>query len=272
MNTPIIIICKDRVNYLDIELKSLSATLPRNTQVYISNDGTTSKQMIEYLTTNNKIYCDKWMFPNYNNDWNNIIGILPVTDIVGIKGKVQVILYEKSEGTKNLGLSVKYVFENSNSDYVIKMEDDLIFTKGWYQSLIKAIISSGCDLVSGFRYFFGEVKIKPINELTEEICSGWTGGQLMIVSRNYYKHCPYVFNNDIKTIWNNDDLWIDECRKAGLRFAVTKKSICQHIGFQTESKQKGFIKDGKLLKIDPKVFSIVFGTKIEFFKYNIPML
>jgi hypothetical protein len=146
------------------------------------------------------------------------------------------------------------------------MEDDLVFIPGWYSTLIKAMRSSRCGLLSGFRYFFGHVSTRSINPVVEEVFSGYTGGQLMIASRDFFHACPAVFENDITTIWNNDDFWIDHCRRVGLKFGVVKQSVCQHIGFCTESGQKAFVKDGKLLKIDPAVRGIVVGDSVARFR------
>jgi len=77
----------------------------------------------------------------------------------------------------------------------------------------------------------------------------------MIASRRFYDECPNVFKNERTSIWDNDDFWINSCRCKQLKFGVVKKSVCQHIGFQTESGQKGFIKDGRLLKVDRDVSS-----------------
>ena len=267
MSVPIVVICKDRVQYLDLELKSISVTVPKTTNVYLSNDGTQDTTMLKYLKTNEKIHSDIWNLPTNNDDWNSLIGNLPQTEIRGIADKLRVFFYAESAGTKNLGLSVKKLFEQGY-EYVIKTEDDIVFVTGWYERLIEAIRGSGCDLVSGFRYFYGttrenpKIKTRVINNLVEEVYEGFTGGQIMIVSRKYYKKCPFVFNNEIKTIWNNDDLWINECRNNGMKFGVTRESCGQHIGFKSESKQRDFSIDGKLLKVDRNVKKVSIGDRV----------
>lgn len=266
MNVPIVIICKDRIKYLDLEVKSISATCPSSTQVIISNDGSKNQRMHSYLKTQKPIITEYWSFPRGNPEWDNLIGHLPDQNPTGIRGKTKVIFRDKSAGTKNLGLAVRYAFEKTGASHVIKMEDDLAFIQGWYSTIIKSITHSKCDLVSGFRYFYGKPETRHHTNLVEEVYKGYTGGQLMICSRKYYEKCPCVFNNDITTIWDNDDLWINQCRKNGMMFGVVKKSVCQHIGFQTESKQKEFTKNGKLLKVDHEVKGLVFGKEIRKFR------
>lgn len=249
---PIVIICKDRINYLNTELLSLSATSPLSTRIFLSNDGTRNTEMLKYLTSNDSVSMDNdWKFPCDNQEWDDLIGRLPnPPNVDGVKNKVHVLAHSYSSGTQNIGLSVKYVFDHTPASHVIKMEDDLVFCQGWYFSLLKAIRNSGCDLLSGFRYFYGKPKTKPLNDDVQEMTEGYCGGQLMICSRHYFESCWNVFNNDITTVWDNDDLWINECRKANLKFGVLNRSVCQHVGFCTESGQKAFTKNGKLLKVD----------------------
>lgn len=266
-SVPIVILCKDRVRYLDTELKSITATCPTSINVFLSNDGTTNANMLRYLGTNETVPLDDdWKFPEDNKEWNRLIGVIPNPDHTqGIKGKTRQILHARSAGTKNLGLAVKQVFEETSAEYVIKMEDDLVFTPRWYFTLIRAIIHSPCDLISGFRYFYGHPEREAYNDLVEIVTKGYTGGQLMICSRRFFNRCNRVFNNEILTIWDNDDLWINECRKNGMLFGVTTKSVCQHIGYATESKQKAFTKNGKLLKVDREVHSLCFGASVAIF-------
>ena len=263
-NVPIVIICKDRIRYLDQELKSICKTTPPSTQVFVSNDGTTKKNTLVYLTTNLLAsLSEDHPFPLDHEEWNKYIGVIPnETSAKGVLGKVNVILHPESAGTQNLGKAVKHAFESSHAEYVIKMEDDMLCTPNWYYNLIHAISHSDCDLVSGFRYFYGKAITKPMNPFTEEVVQGYTGGQTMIASRKYYDKCPYVFNNEIKTIWDNDDLWINQCRKANLKFGVTKQSVCQHVGFVTESTQSEFTRGGTLSKIDKKLKTFVLGSEV----------
>lgn len=287
-NVPIVIICKDRINYLDLELKSISSTCPSSTQVIVSNDGTKNKNTLRYLNTQDPISIGQWSFPP---KWPQLTNIPTLDTVQGVGGKLNMLLWKVSAGTKNLGLAVKYAFERTGSPYVIKMEDDLIFIKNWYALLINAIQDSGCDLLSGFRFFYNKTKAKPfndiekiykgyttggqiivharskpetrpINNVAEEVYRGYTGGQLMICSRKYYDRCPYVFNNEISTIWDNDDLWIDQCRKNGMKFGVTNKSVCQHIGTQTESQQHQF----SAKKLDLNVKTTICGDHIKSFR------
>jgi hypothetical protein len=263
-DVPIVIVCKDRIRYLDTELKSLSATAPSSLQVYLSNDGSDDQRMLRYLTTQDCIPLDdEWLFPQDNREWDDLIGRLPNAETVrGIAGKVHVILHGVSAGTANLGRAVKYVFTQTGAPYVIKMEDDLLFTPGWHSSLVRAIQSSGCDLVSGFRYFYRKARMRPLTDDVEEVYAGFTGGPLMIASRAYYDACPRVFDNAITTIWDNDDLWINECRRQGMKFGVLAHSVCQHVGFHTEAKQRGFLEHGRLLKVDRLVRSTRVGHEV----------
>jgi GT2 family glycosyltransferase len=268
LDTPIVIVCKDRVRYLDLELRSLTATTPSSVQIYLSNDGTNNPQMLRYLSTRDEIPLDnEWRFPEDNAEWNELIGRLPnVASVRGIAGKVDAIMHAAPAGTRNLGLAMKYAFEHTRAPYVIKMEDDLLFTADWYAELIRAIAQSDCDLVSGFRYFYGKVARHRSNAWVEEMRTGYTGGPLFIASRRYFESCPYVFDNNVTTMWDNDDLWIDECRKNGLRFGVVTHSVCQHVGYCTEAKQRDFMRRGRLLKVDRNVRRTCIGAEVGAFR------
>jgi len=239
------------VRYLDTTLKSLSASVPSQTPIFIMNDGTKNESMIRYLTTNEIISINDYEYPNYNDEWKYFIGYLPnEKQVRGIKGKAYVLMRNPG-GISNIGYACKKAFDETGSSHVIKIEDDMIFKKGWYDYLCLTLLkTNGLGIVSGLRYFYGNYKVDHLNDKLDILSSGYTGGNLLTASRMLLNKQPNIFINDITEILHNDDFWINSCRKAGLIVAVTKKSICQHIGVITEAKHKEYMQGDKIIKID----------------------
>jgi glycosyltransferase involved in cell wall biosynthesis len=239
---PILVTCKDRLRYLDITLKSLSASLPPKINVYVSDDGSTNPNMHRYLTTNDNIPLNNsYMFPNNNTEWIKKIGFIPnLKQIIGIKGKVNVFLRSKSCGIKNFTYAVRKLFLIHQCDYVIKIQDDVIFKHGWYEFMCGILTHYEPSMVSGFRYFLGKNKPDLINvgHGVQQLGKINTGGLLMAISR---KACTINdvlwFNNDKRCI-DMDDFWSNNCRKTKLPLLVTNPGLCQHIGFDSSIYKK----------------------------------
>jgi hypothetical protein len=258
---PILVICKDRVRYLDTTLKSIFSTVSSSVPIFVYNDGTKNLSMIEYLTTSNAINIELIdEYPNWNSDWIKYVGFIKNTSLVtGIAGKINVIMSENCCGTSGIGFTCNSIFENEKSSYLVKVEGDMVFKKGWYESMCLAIKSDeSIGLVSGFRYFFrsrgyGPVSINELNDRVDLVSSGYTGACVYSISKVLTKKAPQLFVNDIMTMTDYDDFWINGCRGSGMKFCVLKESCCQHIGVTTEItdlNHKQFMKNGKTVKVD----------------------
>lgn len=239
---PILVTCKDRLRYLDITLKSLSASLPPKINVYVSDDGSTDPNIHRYLTTSDNILLNNsYMFPNNNPEWIKTIGFIPnLKQIIGIRGKVNVFLRNKSCGIKNFTYAVRKLFLIHQCDYVIKIQDDVIFKHGWYEFMCSVLTHYEPSMVSGFRYFLGKNKpdIMNVGHGVQQLGKINTGGLLMAISR---KACTINdvlwFNNDKRCI-DMDDFWSNNCRKTKLPLLVTNPGLCQHIGFDSSIYKK----------------------------------
>jgi len=231
---PIMVLCKNRLRYLDTTLKSLSATIP-SVPVYLVSDGSTNPSFIEYLTTQNKIEVNDSPYPN-SDEWIKYAGFLPnKTHVQGILGKFYIILRRQSTGLQNLGFAANLIFQNHpKAKHIIKIEDDVIFPKNWYSRFCNTVANSSAGLVSGFRNFF-----KPISFQNNILLSGYTTAQLFAISRTLWNKQPdlknapcTIFGTDEKL--TPDDYWIDKCREVNMNVEVTKISYCQHIGIISE--------------------------------------
>jgi hypothetical protein len=255
---PIVVLCKDRVRYLDTTLKSLSATVPSAVPVFVVNDATTDPSMTRYLTGDRAVPISEPPFPHSHPQWKRRIGELPEpAEVAGIGGKVGLLLGKSPGGTRNLGLAVMHAFEATGADYVIRVEDDVLFKAGWYERLAAVTSELGdAGIISGFRYFFRQPQLRPAGSNAEALVRGYGGGCLMAASRQLYLRRRRLFENDVRSMKHNDVFWIENCRQAGLRTYVTALSLCQHIGVVstfTDRGHKQYIVNGRLAKIAPDV-------------------
>lgn len=220
---PVVVLAKDRIRYLDTTLKSLFASLPKNVTIYVSCDSP-SEDVIQYLTTNQMININGYEYPD-NEWWMNKIGLLNNKTTFGISGRIRIIIHKS--GTKGLGLTFNKVAElHPRATHIIRVEDDVIFKINWYQKMLNAFRHKDIGIISGLRHFYNNVKFKNYSDDLEELIEGYTGGVNLGISR---KMCPFLLSN-VKTINDNDDFWINQCRSINLKICVFKKGICQHIG------------------------------------------
>lgn len=250
---PVLVTCKDRIRYLDITLKSLSATLPKEVEVYLSDDGSINQQ---YLKTNEIIKLhDDYKFPNDDENWKKYIGFLNnCSQITGIKNKVNVFYWKKCRGILNFTLATHWIFNNHNCSHVIKIQDDVVLKKNWYEKFCEILSNHpSAGIVSGFRYFFANAELKKLDEDTEEIIDGYCGGLLMALSYSAFNKNPEFRRTANNKTRDMDEFWIDNCRTTGLQVLVTTPGMCQHIGYNSiiyEDKEMF----GKKFRIDQNMF------------------
>lgn len=238
-------------------LRGLSATVPPIVPVYVANDGSSNHDVLRYLTTTEDVQLKGMEFPNDHPQWRRNLGYVPNHNVVrGIAGKVNVVLRGIPAGTKNIGFAARLAFDQTGASHVIKIEDDILFKKGWYQTICHSLLKHpDVGLISGFRYFWSSAATTVRDSIIEILVRGYTGGVMMAVSRVVLDRCPDMFINEITAIADNEDFWIDRTRQGGLRVAVTAASVCQHIGVVTEAKCRPYMnKDGRIVKIDHSLF------------------
>jgi len=257
---PIIVLCKNRLRYLDATLRSLSATTNLQSQVYVVNDGSDNPHMVRYLTTNERIPLTKDLFPN-DSRWNQISGDLPnFLFAKGIRSKTGIMLFKKSKYIRNFSHAVKLVFERHNCSHIIRVEGDVLFKQGWHQRFIQIIGQSppNVGLISGFRHIFDNPVLKDNDNHTQNITRGTTGSQLYAISRTLCRKDESLVDNESDLKEGADDFWFDGCRKANMERWVTSTSMCQHIGYKSEvyKGRKEFMVSDKhgVRAIDPNIF------------------
>ena len=230
--TPIIVICKDRVRYLDTTLASITATVPEDVPVYLANDGCETDRMLRYLTTDDMVSLeDELRYPNENPVWIKHVGFLPNHDQVrGVLGKVKVFI---NRGGRTLGkILQRAMADNPGAKRFIRIEDDVVMREGWYQEMC-GVTGERVGIISGMLYFrSGTQQLKRLNDRFQVVITGTTGGQIMSISKKLCMRCPRVFSR--KSVKHTDKLWVKWCRQNDMLFCVPYKSMCQHFGVVSE--------------------------------------
>ena len=236
---PIGIVSRDRAAYLDLTLRSLSASEIDGASVTLFDDHSTDKATQRYYQTNKVIENIRPKFPN-NKVWNSVLGLGAFTnhdylDPVGIQGKVNIIcMDDKPLGVVNGScVALKHMFEaNPDAPGVILLQDDIVFKEDWYEQLIdtarrwKEYAKKPIGVLAG-------IKINQGYDIKGKIAigSGITA-QCLYVSRLFYDKSPYLKTKH-KINKRFDDMLRRAVAKAGLWGGVKVPFICQHIGVKS---------------------------------------
>lgn len=227
-NPPILIMCKNRIRYVDVTLKSISATVPKNVNIYLLADGPDNPAMVQYITTSNYIVLDDFEFPNDKELWIKYCGLIPNKKIIiGIADKINVIHFQNNRYMGNFNISVKKMLQNG-ANWVIRVEGDVVFKPNWYKKLSNLLVlakQNNVGIFSGCRHIFPDGKLPPnlvpVRDDVEELVTGKTGSQLYAISKVLCDKNPHLIrDSDLKK--GADDFWIDGCRQAKMKIWVSQ--------------------------------------------------
>lgn len=135
---------KDRLRYLDTTFNSIKNAIPSNVDIYITTYKA-EQNILKYLTTNETISLDcQYLFPNQNTSWQKFIGEIPNKQFVtGIKGKykdvIQVNIAHAKHYYEALCYSFNEIIARSNADYIVYIEDDVVFKKNFFETILNCI-------------------------------------------------------------------------------------------------------------------------------------
>lgn len=247
--TPVIVLTKDRIHYLDLTLRSLSATLPDDVPVYIVDDGSENPDMHRYLTTTECIHLPQHKFPYEYSKWQQRVGKLPTRpDVYGIANAVHLCETEsKSTGVRAAARAVREVFQRHACSAVFRIEDDVVFKAGWYETMVAAAVPR-CGIISGFRHLFDKAVVTPGTPV-DVLARGRVGGPLLLVSRGLYEKSTLPTELPAARLKNLDNFWVDLCRDNDLQVGVLRSGVCQHIGAYSSvyaGTRKEFIFGGRI--------------------------
>jgi len=238
---PIGIVTRNRVAYLDVTLRSLSATaLPDDVSVTIFDDSSNSRTSAKYYKTNGRCQVEQH-WPT-GATWKTLgLGIINDSDILpkGIKGVVPVHkLGDAPLGVVNASCeAIRQLFAaNPKAPGVILLQDDVIFKADWYATLCRTAKTPAnfggqkLGLLAGIKL---NTKITWPKEPKPVLASGITA-QCLYISRagfdaltaTYFgkKHkLMKRFDDTLRRAMGNNDLW------AGVIYPF----VCQHFGVKS---------------------------------------
>lgn len=141
---PVAIICKDRPCYLDLTLRSLSATLPEDIPVYLFDDHSTSPDMLRYLHTNDEFSIEKTdLSGGFNRHWEKYVGPLETVEkLRGVKNKVKLITSDVNlKDIDNSLRAIRESFCDADYPFIFRIEDDVVFRESWYEEMVEIYLN-----------------------------------------------------------------------------------------------------------------------------------
>ncbi len=236
---PIGIVTQNRVAYLDITLRSLSATtLPDGISVTIYDDASVGAETLAYYRGTDPVSCPSpWP---HSKQWKraglNFINALH--NPVGIAGKVGVeYLGATGQGVVNASCEALRRLFASHPDVpgVILLQDDVVFKEDWYDQMMskssdKSLYGKqGLGLLAGV-HLNRRYKQSPHPPV---VASGTTA-QCLYVSRAAFHSLKdsYLKNRHTKRR-QFDDTFVRSIGGAGLWHGVMLPFVCQHIGVRS---------------------------------------
>lgn len=235
---PIGIVTRERPLYLDVTLRSLSATeLPSDVSLTIFDDCSTAAVTSRYYETNAVVEvvpdwpttCPHWKrhgLSVVSNGWSNPKGIAGLVDVVQ--------LGPKPSGVFNASCrAVHLLFEqHPEAPGVFLLQDDVIFNPNWYARMLDTVVRVGeysqhpLGLLAGSKLnhrlaFPGRPPLAVMSGIT---------AQCLYISRDAYQRCNSFFT----AIHDKDRRFDDMLR----RLVISKQLwggciypfVCQHIG------------------------------------------
>ena len=245
MSFPIIIRNFNRYEYLDITLKSLlGCNLPNDVEIIIYDDCSTDVLTNKYLSTND-ILEQKFANPEWKK-WEQFIGNIPITPVVGIKDKFEIIKPDTKKGVRGaIFWLINYAMNRFNVEAVHIVEADVVFHKDWYKvaedgyNICKNQKGPNGDYIGLFSAYDRECIESRQNY-------GWTwrsygntsygnghgiGGCHYIASREFYNRARKSFEAKYDPKLKSGDTELKKlCAKVNCNIAVTIPSMIQHVG------------------------------------------
>ena len=248
---PIIIRNFNRYEYLDITLKSLlGCNLPNDVEIIIYDDCSTDVLTNKYLSTND-ILEQKFANPEWKK-WEQFIGNIPITPVVGIKDKFEIIKPDTKKGVRGaIFWLINYAMNRFNVEAVHIVEADVVFHKDWYKvaedgyNICKNQKGPNGDYIGLFSAYDRKCRRIPekcgwawrsVKKLSNGNygCGNGIGGCHYIVSREFYNRAKKSFEAKYNPGLRSGDTTMQACcANANCNIAVTTPSMIQHIGFQS---------------------------------------
>ena len=234
--TPIAIVTRNRHAYLDVTLRSLSATsLPRTAVVTIFDDASDDPATQAYLYGRGPVDV-RHSWPR-NRHWERAgLGFVESRDEArGIADKVEVVkLAGRSQGVVNASCAAaRFLMDNCDtSGGMILLQDDVVFREDWLPSIQAAAARCGAKppgLIAGMRLNVAN----PDRESPTFIPRKSLTAQCYFVTPAGVAACaPYVSARH-RARRRFDNSFCAAIRRAGLGVYLMCPPVCQHIGLKS---------------------------------------
>jgi len=254
---PIIVRTRNRPVYLDMTLKSLSASnIPDGVDLIVMDDCSDNEEAMRYVDTDDTFDLKEecaWLGPD-NDPWDNNVGkIQPVKRLTGIKSRYEIVKPETRQGVKG-GISwvIDYMFKRyPNIECVNCIEADVVFNKDWYEATIKAWRDKkNSKGPNGDRLGLLSCYDRKCKKPNAEMASAWRslrklstgrwncgngiGGVHYLVTREFYEFAKKSFEMvHAPSARAGDTMLQGWCANSNFSIAVTSPSYCQHIGIDS---------------------------------------
>lgn len=224
-NSVILILSKDRLKYLAYTWQSLSKT--SSLPVYLYDDGSSDQDLIRFLTSDGNFLLSNNIDINCETLSRYVGWFPPITNLDGISSKIN--LQRRNLGhTQILFSAIREIFEQTNFEYIIQLEDDVVFKRGWLQTLMrvwndwsavnKGILCS-CSVQNELRH--------PKSGILTGINPTF---QCVVIPRYIYEIDREWFNGPWKFRTKCDLYTVKYCQERDFLVGVLGESVCQHIG------------------------------------------
>ncbi len=235
---PIGIVTRDRVAYLDVTLRSLSATtLPAGVPVTIYDDASMDPLTRAYYTTDHTLFA--------NNDWavlrkwaSHGLDVIPIChrEPAGIRDRIDIVkLSPRPLGVVNASCrAVCNLFEkNPDAPGIILLQDDVLFKFDWYDRLITTANNANLYTALPLGLLAGiKLNHRFRDPSAMAISSGITAQCLYISRMGFERRFQYfkTYHNIKKRF---DDTLRREMTSGHLWAGCIYPFVCQHFGVQS---------------------------------------
>lgn len=235
-NPPIGILSRNRASYLDVTLRSLSATtLPDGVSVRVFDDASDDTTTLGYYK------CSDTRLLNYtwpvDKKWTALgFSILPTGEVLrsGIANKVHITRAKSPRGVVAASCAaVQQLFEDTDAAGVFLLQDDVLFNADWYHRMLDTVARSAeftpkpVGVLAGIKLNHSlHVKAGQL-----AVPSGITA-QCLYISRQAFDSVPFLTQPpNVKQRF--DDLLRKSVERAGMWGGVIYPFVCQHIGVKS---------------------------------------
>jgi hypothetical protein len=233
--TPIGILTRDRVGYLDVTLKSLSASYLPDTSPLVVFDDASEQSHTEAYYTGQAVPLQHTRWPKWHND----LGIDPVIKTAGLPQGIGGLVTVVRLSTQPLGvvngscLAICQMFERyPEADGVFLLQDDVIVNADWCTRMLeiandRSLFDRPLGLLAGIKL---NQRVRFTGSEPKVINSGITAQCLYMPREAYAKLLPLYLQKHHTIKKRFDDTFRRAVSDAGFWAGTIYPYCCQHIG------------------------------------------